>query len=148
MVEQLWPAVGEPTAVVDWGRYRAQLARNLRVAGGAMLGLSYLVPLVPSPGTLCPLRRFTGIPCPFCGLTTGVVATSHGHLLAGGAANPVAPLLVMATVVGWLVWGLRRSGRMAMAWEAPAWLWTWSGRALGPALFLVWVFELHRFGFV
>jgi len=112
-----------------------------------MVGLSYAVPLAPNLGTLCPLRRVTGVPCPFCGLTTGVVATTHGHLVPGLGANPLAPVLVLATGVGWMLWALRRSGRLATRWPVHPGLWRWARWALGPGLLFLWVFELHRFGY-
>jgi hypothetical protein len=124
--------------------YRSELGRNLRHAGAAMILASYAVPLAPGVGSLCPLRRLTGIPCPFCGLTTGVVATTHGHVAGGLMANPVAPLLVLATLAGWLTWSLRR-GRVGPAWSPPPRLWAWARWGVAPVVAGMWVFELARF---
>jgi len=128
--------------------YRQELGRNLRRAGGAMVLASYAVPLGPHVGTLCPLRRLTGVPCPFCGLTTGVVDATHGHLAGGLLANPVAPLLVGLTLAGWAVWALRRAGWLTRTWSPPPVVWTWAGWAVAPTLLGVWLFELGRFGWL
>lgn len=133
---------------VDAGAYRRELASNLRRAGGAMVLASYAVPLAPHAGTLCPLRRLTGVPCPFCGLTTGVVDATHGHVASGLLANPVAPLLVAATVAGWLVWALRRAGSPVPSWSPPPAVWKWATRAIAPLVLAMWLFELGRFGWL
>ena len=39
----------------------------------------------------CPLRTLTGIPCPLCGSTRGVVAAVHGHLGHAARAEPGIP---------------------------------------------------------
>jgi hypothetical protein len=146
------PHATAPAAAPPWvqgsAAYRSELARNLRMAGGAMVAASYAVPLGPHVGTLCPLRRLTGVPCPFCGLTTGVVDATHGHLAGSALANPVAPLLVAATVVGWVVWALSRAGWLTLRWAPPARLGTWARWAVAPALLAVWLFELGRFGWL
>ncbi|MHB8670542.1 MAG: DUF2752 domain-containing protein [Acidimicrobiales bacterium] len=108
---------------------------GLRWAGAAMLGLALALPALPGhPGIPCPLRSLTGVPCPFCGMTTSVEATVHGHLGAAAAANPAGILaVVVATVLL-----LRR--RLVLG-VPPA------GVLLGSILAL-WLFELHRFGFL
>ena len=93
------------------------------------------------PGALCPLRRLTGVPCPFCGSTTVFMEAGTGHWSAALTANPVtvaaaliflaAPLLAVdpiATLV-------RTSARV---------LW------IGGAVLLAgsWLWQLHRFGFL
>lgn len=45
------------------------------------------------PGVVCPLRLLTGIPCPFCGSTSAVMALGTGDL---GAAVRVQPMTVLA----------------------------------------------------
>jgi hypothetical protein len=89
----------------------------------------------------CVLRSLTGVPCPFCGMTTGTLALLHGDVAGAFAANPGAPLFAIAVVVTLL---LRVLGR-------PVWMAAWRG--LGARLFPLrwpvlsgmWVFELHRF---
>lgn len=114
-------------AVLDTG--------GLRRAGAAMIGLALALPALPGhPGVPCPLRSLTGVPCPFCGMTTSVEATVHGHLGAAAAANP-AGILAVVVAVALLV-------RRQLALRLPP-----TGLLLGWVMAL-WVFELNRFGFL
>jgi hypothetical protein len=79
--------------------------RPLRVAAVALVPVAFVVswlPVVVVPR--CPLRSLTGVPCPLCGSTRGVIAAVHGHLGHALALNP-ASLLVLAfaaiLVLGW-----------------------------------------------
>jgi hypothetical protein len=129
---------------------RFPLATAGAAVSTALLGAALVYPHLPDPGPLCPLRRITGIPCPGCGMTTGVVATVRGHVLAGLEANPVAPfvVLVAVAVVVWRVVTLL-GGRDAGRGVADT-----VGRAIGrihpfvalPMVAALWLFELHRFG--
>jgi hypothetical protein len=107
--------------------------KDLRLAGGLMLGAGLVLPALPGhhDGIPCPLRTLTGIPCPLCGMTTSVEATLHAHLGAALAANPAGLPLVVAAA--WLV--VMRPTRVVV-----------SRLAAGAALALMWAFELHRFG--
>jgi O-antigen ligase len=109
--------------------------RTPRYLGGAMLALGVILPHLPgNPGLPCPLRTVTGVPCPFCGLTTSVKAALHldGH--GAWAANPFG-LLVVAFAIAMVV--------------RPRWR-----RVSVPALVVIvgvavsWVFQLHRFHFL
>src|SRR5579863_451029 len=72
----------------------------LRWLGGAMLALGLALPHVPGdPGLPCPLRTLTGVPCPFCGLTTSVKATLHADWHGAVAANPFGILAVVVAAV-------------------------------------------------
>ena len=109
-------------------------ARDLRVAGAVMLGAGALLPLLPDGvGVPCPLRTLTGIPCPFCGMTTSVVATVHLRLDEALAANPAG----LAAVALALALFVLRPERLRM--PAPL---------LYVALVAMWVFELNRFSLV
>lgn len=105
--------------------------RELRVAGGLMLGAAAVRPLVGSPGLPCPLRTLTGIPCPFCGMTTSVTSTVWFDVRDAFAANPMGIVFVVFAVL--LL--LRRR------WE----------RVTVPVVIVpiamagMWVFELRRF---
>ena len=54
------------------------------------------------PLALCPLKGFTGIPCPACGTTRAVHAALTGHLADAWALNPLAMIVlpVIAAVLG------------------------------------------------
>jgi len=109
--------------------------RPFRYAGAAMLALGLALPHVPgNPGLPCPLRAVTGVPCPFCGLTTSVKATVGGHLGTALAANP-AGLLIVAVAVVMLLQPARRQLRLPTL-------------ALTGGVALSWLFELHRFHFL
>ncbi len=109
--------------------------RPLRYAGAAMLALGLALPRIPgNPGLPCPLRTMTGVPCPFCGLTTSVKATVGGHLWTALAANPAGLVIVVAAVV------LLLRPHLQQFWlPAPA---------VTTAVALSWLFELHRFHFL
>ena len=97
-----------------------------------MLAAGAVLPLLPSnPGLPCPLRTLTGVPCPFCGMTTSVKATMGLRLGDAVAANPGGVLLVVLAVALLVI----RPARLAVP---PTWL-----LAAGAAL--LWAWELQRF---
>ena len=80
------------------------------------------------PTTLCPLRAFTGIPCPFCGTTTAGVRLGRGDLLGALLANPFTLLAGVALVLAPLLAGRLRVPPRVGPWlltgmAASAWLW-------------------------
>jgi hypothetical protein len=81
--------------------------RPLRLAGLALVPAVLVVNALPvDPVPPCPLRTLTGIPCPLCGSTRGVIAAVHGHLGHALELNPASLLvLVLAAilVLGWRV---------------------------------------------
>jgi hypothetical protein len=81
--------------------------RPLRIAGLALVPAALVISATPLDVVpSCPLRTLTGIPCPLCGSTRGVIAAVHGHLGEALTLNP-ASLLVLALaamlVLGWRV---------------------------------------------
>jgi hypothetical protein len=119
-------------------------------AGSAMVGAVYpaLVAHTGGQGLPCPLRTLTGVPCPFCGMTTATVAFTHGQWTAAAAANPLVYLLAAlcagtTPVLAARLFGLAGPPR---PWSAAA------RRRLGVAVAclagLSWLFQLHRFGFL
>ena len=83
--------------------------RHLRVAGAAMLGIAAVRPALPATDiVLCPLRRVTGVPCPFCGMTRAVTSAVHGDFAASLVFNPGGILLVVTAVLLLIAWRWRR----------------------------------------
>ncbi len=108
---------------------------DVRGAALAMLTAAATLPLLPGHGGLpCPLRTLTGVPCPLCGMTMGVEATAHGHLLAALRANPAGPFAVFAALT---LLVRRPAGPLRFPTVAVA------GVVLG-----LWLFELHRFSLI
>ena len=122
---------------------------SMFAAGAAMLGAVY--PAVTAhtgwPGLPCPLRTLTGVPCPFCGMTTATVAVSHGEWGSAAAANPLI-YLAAALVLGTIPVLLARAAGLAPGprpWpEARRRRVRW---AMAVLVGLSWLFQLHRFGF-
>lgn len=106
--------------------------RDLRIAGGLMLGAGLLLPFLPEgAGLPCPLRTLTGVPCPLCGMTTSVTETLRLDLVDALAANPAG---VGAVVAAFAVLAVRPARVRVSASLAYV------------ALAAMWLFELHRFG--
>jgi hypothetical protein len=109
-------------------------ASDLRAPAGVMIAAGALLPLLPAgTGVGCPLRALTGVPCPLCGMTTSVVAATHLRFEEALAANP-AGIAVTAAAVAILAFRPRRL-RIAPL-------------VVYPVLLALWLFELHRFGFL
>jgi hypothetical protein len=114
----------------------ADKARDLRGFGVVIAAGAVVLPLLPEVGPLCPLRRLTGIPCPFCGMTTAMVALLRLQPADAFMANPAALLLAVAILVACLPAAARRRPTIDRSRLGPlAWL----------AVPLLWVWQLHRF---
>jgi hypothetical protein len=112
---------------------------GVRAAGATAAALTVaLLHDAHDPGVLCPLRRFTGVPCPGCGSTTVFIEAGHGDFAAALLANPVTVLAGLGLLLaplgpGRWWWGLANRPRSAL---------------LGTALAVAWLWQLHRFGVV
>ncbi len=92
----------------------------------ALAGLDVLEALEWLPA--CRFRAWLGIACPGCGMTHALVHLSRLEVGAALAANPAAPLLVMAMVGGVASQRFRRSVRdsrsaILLGFVLLAWLW-------------------------
>jgi hypothetical protein len=99
-------------------------------------------------GLPCPLRALTGVPCPFCGMTTATVALVHGQWQAAAAASPLAYLvavLVLGTAPVLVARALGLAGP-PRPWSVAARRRT--GWIVAVVVALSWLYQLHRFGFL
>jgi hypothetical protein len=83
----------------------------LRLAGLALVPAAVFLSVSPvDPVPPCPLRTLTGIPCPLCGCTRGVIAAVHGHVGHALALNPASIgvlVLALLLVAGWRIQRVR-----------------------------------------
>jgi len=86
----------------------------------------WLAPHLPR----CLFRRLTGVPCPSCGATRGVLALLSGHPVDALSSNP----LMAAAVIGFAVGGV----------IAPLWAWRVGRLPVLPSPLPRWV----RYGIV
>jgi hypothetical protein len=98
------------------------------LAGWALAGVAGLASLavlhawVPAEGasfTLCPLRLFTGLPCPGCGMTRAFAHLAKGEWSAAVRDHPLAPLLAAELALLWATWGGAAAGLLSLPKLAP-----------------------------
>ena len=96
-------------------------ASGQRVAAFAVAALALANLHVPGrPATVCPLRAFTGIPCPVCGGTTAAVRIGHADLVGALRANPFVVLGVLIVALLPALAALRRSRLWDDGWRLPS----------------------------
>ena len=101
-----------------WATVIVVLWAGLAVAAG------HLACWTGQEATLCPLKRFTGIPCPTCGTGRGGLCLLRGDLAGGWLHNPlVFSLAALAAVVLGirLVLGRKPDLRLTRTERALAW---------------------------
>jgi ribose/xylose/arabinose/galactoside ABC-type transport system permease subunit len=97
-------------------------------------------------GLPCPLRALTGVPCPFCGLTTAAIALVRGRVVTAFGANPlIFGLGVLAVAVGPLI-VLRALGVLSVPQAWPSRRRRRWGRLAVLVAAASWLFQLHRLG--
>lgn len=106
--------------------------RPLRVAGLALVPAAVALSVSPlDPVPPCPLRTITGIPCPLCGSTRGVIAAVHGHVGDALVLNPASIgvlVLALLLVVGWRVERVR----------IPVWV-------IATVFAVLWAYQLYKY---
>jgi hypothetical protein len=106
--------------------------RPLRVAGLLLVPAAAALSVAPvDPVPPCPLRALTGLPCPLCGSTRGVLAAVHGDLGRALSLNPASILvLVLAVLIvaGWRFEQVR----------IPVWV-------IAVAMGVLWTYQLFKY---
>ena len=76
----------------------------------------------------CVFRSVTGIPCPSCGATRGVLALIHGHPVEAFGFNPLVVTAAVGFAVGGILaplWAWRVGALPELPKPLPAWIrWT------------------------
>ena len=94
---------------------------------------------IQDPGVICPLRLLTGVPCPFCGSTSAVMALGTGDVVTAIRTQPLAMLGVAAVVTA------------PAGWFRARWEWTPYRRRVALLLGAVavsWIYQLFRLGVI
>ena len=89
-----------------------------RVALGVVAAVTLAHLTIPGrPATVCPLRAFTGVPCPICGGTTAAVRIGHADLVGALRANPFVVLGALIVALLPALAALRRSRPWSAGWR-------------------------------
>lgn len=118
--------------------------------GAGLIGSVYpmIMAHTGGQGLPCPLRTLTGVPCPFCGLTTATVALTHGQWGTAAATSPLAYLAACLVLGTTPLLAARLAGFAGppRPWSAAA------KKRIRYAAYVVvacsWIFQLHRYGFL
>ncbi len=80
------------------------LAGLAGVAGLAVLHVWH--PANDPAASICLTRRLFHLPCPTCGMTRAFALLAKGEWSSALTLHPLAPLLALEMVLGWLAWGV------------------------------------------
>ena len=89
---------------------RAWLLAGFLGAAG-LAGLHVWTPSDDPATAICLTRRLFHLPCPTCGMTRAFAALAKGDWSAAVRAHPLAPVLALEMVLGWLAWGIALAPR-------------------------------------
>jgi hypothetical protein len=123
---------------------------SLFVAGTGLAGAVYpaIMAHTGGHGLPCPLRTLTGVPCPFCGMTTAMVDFTHRRWEAAAAANPLVYVLAALFAATTPVLVARAFGLAVPPRRWPPAARRRASVAVACLTGLSWLFQLHRFGFL
>ncbi len=136
-----WRLAVEPSD--KWQRGR-QTHRFVMAAGA--VGGAFVLAGVGGPfdgPIICPLRLATGVPCPFCGMTTSFTHTAAGDFGEAFVGSPIGPLLFVAAIVIAAASAILLARRQRLDIRIPTKL-LW---AIGvPVVAAVWIYQIFRIG--
>ncbi|MFC1537639.1 DUF2752 domain-containing protein [Gemmatimonadota bacterium] len=119
---------------------RKQWARRMFLALAVIFTISFLIDartsaLIPR---VCIWQNFTGLPCPFCGLTRSICEISHGRLFEAMDFNLFGPVVyatgILALAMSLYIWV---SGGKSFMNKRLSFALKWAAAAAG-LLWLVW----------
>lgn len=102
-----------------------RLVRPALVAGGVTAATGYVSAVDPNqPGhyPVCPTYALAGIYCPGCGMLRATHDLTHLDLAGAMARNPLAPFLLAALVLLFVVWARARWRGRPLTWDPPRWM--------------------------
>ncbi|HUP16425.1 MAG TPA: DUF2752 domain-containing protein [Acidimicrobiia bacterium] len=111
----------------------------LAIAPAAVFGLMTMASPSDDGLTICPMALLTGVACPGCGMSRAIAWMFRGDLERSVGYHPLAPLVVVISVVA-VVWAL---GRRLRGWKSPPTaLFTGGVMVLAALLMAVWIARL------
>jgi len=125
---------------------------RITLLGAAAASVGSVYPLIMAhtggQGIPCPLRTLTGVPCPFCGLTTATVALAHGQWTTAATTSPLTCLVGLLAVCTAPLLTARAAGLTGPPRPASEQARRRITRVMSVIVGLNWLFELHRYGII
>ncbi len=133
-----------------WSKERREAVGAIFGAGAILVVAKLLNPDPSGAGTHehllllpCIFKMLTGLPCPFCGMTTAFA------YMADGAVGPAFTAHILGPVAYLVTWAILVAGLIGVARDRrplPQWMFSqWAGRAMLLILLSGWVVNLIRF---